>query len=180
MALELSPWLFSALHQDSFVDMEQWVKDRSWVIMRLPTGQVGRESARLIASVVYNVFDAAFRKATFKDPIPFYFVIDEAQEIGTGMRLESMLAEGAKFGARMFVLTQSLQMMRKTENMEALVQSLLANTSTQAFFSPDTEQFSSLRRYYLGPAYASVLAPCSYQGTLAAAHIGTYLSRWVK
>ncbi len=105
MALELSPWLFSALHQDSFVDMEQWVKDRSWVIMRLPAGQVGRESARLIASVVYNVFDAAFRKATFKNPIPFYFVIDEAQEIGTGMRLESMLAEGAKFGARMFVLT---------------------------------------------------------------------------
>jgi hypothetical protein len=145
MALELSPWLFSALHQDSFVDMEQWVKDRSWVIMRLPTGQVGRESARLIASVVYNVFDAAFRKATFKKPIPFYFVIDEAQEIGTGMRLESMLAEGAKFGARMFVLTQSLEMMKKTENMEALVQSLLANTSTQAFFSPDPDDADTIR-----------------------------------
>jgi hypothetical protein len=145
MALELSPWLFSALHQDSFVDMEQWVKDRSWVILRLPTGQVGRESARLIASVVYNVFDAAFRKATFKKPVPFYFVIDEAQEIGTGMRLESMLAEGAKFGARMFVLTQSLQMMRKTENMEALVQSLLANTSTQAFFSPDPDDADTIR-----------------------------------
>ena len=145
MALELSPWLFSALHQDSFVDMEQWVKDRSWVIMRLPTGQVGRESARLIASVVYNVFDAAFRKATFEKPVPFYFVIDEAQEIGTGMRLESMLAEGAKFGARMFVLTQSLAMMRGTENMEALVQSLLANTSTQAFFSPDPEDADTIR-----------------------------------
>src|SRR6266545_2620406 len=145
MALELSPWLFSALHQDSFVDMEQWVKDRSWVIMRLPSGQIGRESARLIASVVYNVFDAAFRKATFKNPIPFYFVIDEAQEIGTGMRLESMLAEGAKFGARMFVLTQSLAMMRGTENMEALVQSLLANTSTQAFFSPDPEDADTIR-----------------------------------
>jgi hypothetical protein len=145
MALELSPWLFSALHQDSFVDMEQWVQDRSWVILRLPTGQVGRESARLIASVVYNVFDAAFRKATFKNPVPFYFVIDEAQEIGTGMRLESMLAEGAKFGARMFVLTQSLAMMRKTENMEALVQSLLANTSTQAFFSPDPDDADTIR-----------------------------------
>lgn len=145
MALELSPWLFSALHQDSFVDMEQWVKDRSWVIMRLPTGQIGRESARLIASVVYNVFDAAFRKATFKNPIPFYFVIDEAQEIGTGMRLESMLAEGAKFGARMFVLTQSLAMMKDTENMEALVQSLLANTSTQAFFSPDPDDADTIR-----------------------------------
>ncbi len=145
MALELSPWLFSALHQDSFVDMEQWVKDRSWIIMRLPSGQVGRESARLIASVVYNVFDAAFRKATFRSPIPFYFVIDEAQEIGTGMRLESMLAEGAKFGARMFILTQSLEMMRKTENMEPLVQSLLANTSTQAFFSPDPDDADTIR-----------------------------------
>ena len=91
------------------------------------------------------MFDAAFRKATFRDPIPFYFVIDEAQEIGTGMRLESMLAEGAKFGARMFVLTQSLEMMRKTENMEALVQSLLANTSTQAFFSPDPDDADTIR-----------------------------------
>jgi hypothetical protein len=145
MALELSPWLFSALHQDSFVDMEQWVKDRSWIIMRLPMGQVGRESARLIASVVYNVFDAAFRKATFRNPIPFYFVIDEAQEIGTGMRLESMLAEGAKFGARMFVLTQSLAMMRKIEIMKPLVQSLLANTSTQAFFSPDPDDADTIR-----------------------------------
>jgi hypothetical protein len=61
------------------------------------------------------------------------------------MRLESMLAEGAKFGARMFVLTQSLQMMRKTENMEALVQSLLANTSTQAFFSPDPDDADTIR-----------------------------------
>jgi hypothetical protein len=113
--------------------------------MRLPTGQVGRESARLIASVVYNVFDAAFRKATFKNPIPFYFVIDEAQEIGTGMRLESMLAEGAKFGARMFVLTQSLEMMRKIEILKPLVQSLLANTSTQAFFSPDPDDADTIR-----------------------------------
>lgn len=145
MALELSPWLFSALHQDSFVDMEQWVNDRSWVVMRLPSGQVGRESARLIASVVYNVFDAAFRKATFKNPIPFYFVIDEAQEIGTGMRLESMLAEGAKFGARMFVLTQSLEMMRKIEIMKPFVQSLLTNTSTQAFFSPDPDDADTIR-----------------------------------
>jgi len=56
-----------------------------------------------------------------------------------------MLAEGAKFGARMFVLTQSLEMMRKTENMEALVQSLLANTSTQAFFSPDPDDADTIR-----------------------------------
>jgi hypothetical protein len=145
MTLELSPWLFSALHQDSFADMDEWVRDRSWVILRLPTGEIGRESARLIASVLYNVFDAAFRKATFRSPIPFYFVIDEAQEIGTGMRLEGMLAEGAKFGARMFVLTQSLELMRKIEIMKPLVQSLLTNTSTQAFFSPDPDDADTIR-----------------------------------
>lgn len=145
MALELSPWLFSALHQNRFVDFEKWIDEKAWVIMRLPTGEIGRESARLIASVVYNVFDAAFRKATAKSPIPYYFVIDETQEIGTGMRLENMLAEGAKFGARMFILTQSLAMMRKAENMEALVQSILANTSTQAFFSPDPEDADTIR-----------------------------------
>lgn len=145
MALELSPWLFSAMHQPRFADVEGWIKDRSWVIMRLPTGEIGRESARLIASVVYNVFDAAYRRATALKAVPYYFFVDEAQEIGTGMRLEAMLSEGAKFGARMFVLSQSLAMMRKIDGMEAVVQSLLANTSTQAFFSPDPEDADTIR-----------------------------------
>jgi len=59
--------------------------------------------------------------------------------------LESMLSEGAKFGARMFVLVQSLSMMRRAEGFEAVVQALLANTSTQAFFSPDPEDADTIR-----------------------------------
>src|ERR1700690_3075003 len=145
MALELSPWLFSAMHQERFVDLNQWVEERAWIVLRLPSGEMGREGARLTASVLYNVFDAAYRRATLENPIPFYFIVDEAQEIGTGMRLESMLAEGAKFGARMFVLAQSLSMMRKVEGMEPVVQALLANTSTQTFFSPDPEDADMIR-----------------------------------
>jgi len=145
MALELSPWLFSAMHQERFVDLTQWVEERAWIVLRLPSGEMGREGARLTASVLYNVFDAAYRRATLEKPIPFYFIVDEAQEIGTGMRLESMLAEGAKFGARMFVLAQSLSMMRKVEGMEPVVQALLANTSTQTFFSPDPEDADMIR-----------------------------------
>jgi hypothetical protein len=56
-----------------------------------------------------------------------------------------MLAEGAKFGARMFVLAQSLSMMRKVEGMEPVVQAMLANTSTQMFFSPDPEDADLIR-----------------------------------
>src|SRR5258706_6240967 len=145
MGLELSPWLFASMHQKSFVDMEKWVQDRAWVILRLPSGTMGRESARMTASVIYNVFDAAFRKITLNKPIPFYFIIDEAQEIASGMRLEAMLSEGAKFGARMFVLVQSLSMMRRVEGFETVVQALLANTSTQAFFSPDPEDADTIR-----------------------------------
>ncbi len=145
MALELSPWLFSAMHQERFVDMNKWVEERAWIVLRLPSGEMGREGARLTASVLYNVFDAAYRRATIEKPIPFYFIVDEAQEIGSGMRLESMLAEGAKFGARMFVLAQSLSMMRKVEGMEPVVQALLANTSTQMFFSPDPEDADLIR-----------------------------------
>ena len=139
MALELSPWLFTALHQRTFVDMEQWIRDRNWIILRLPSGEMGREAARLTAGVVYNVFDAVFQKVALEGPIPFYFIIDEAQEIATGMQIELMLAGGAKFGARMFVLTQSLSMMRQIEGFEPVVQGLLANTSTQAFFSVGSE-----------------------------------------
>ncbi len=145
MALELSPWLFAAMHQSRFVDMESWVKERAWVVLKLPSGTMGREGSRLTAGVVYNVFDAAFRKVTMTSPIPFYFIVDEAQEVGSGMRLESMLAEGAKFGARMFVLAQSLSMLRQMEGMESVVQALLANTSTQAFFSPDPEDADLIR-----------------------------------
>lgn len=145
MALELSPWLFAAMHQSRFVDMESWVKERAWVVLKLPSGTMGREGSRLTAGVVYNVFDAAFRKVTMTNPIPFYFIVDEAQEVGSGMRLESMLAEGAKFGARMFVLAQSLSMLRQMEGMESVVQAMLANTSTQAFFSPDPEDADLIR-----------------------------------
>ncbi len=145
MALELSPWLFSAMHQERFVDLNRWIEERAWIVLRLPSGEMGREGARLTASVLYNVFDAAYRKATLEKPVPFYFIVDEAQEIGAGMRLESMLAEGAKFGARMFVLAQSLSMMRKIEGMEPVVQALLANTSTQMFFSPDPEDADLIR-----------------------------------
>lgn len=53
------------------------------------------------------------------------------------MSLESMLAEGAKFGAGMFVLAQSLSIMRKVEGREPVVQALLTNASTQMCFSPD-------------------------------------------
>jgi hypothetical protein len=146
MALELSPWLFVALHQNRFVDLEKWVKEKCWIVLRLPSGEMGREGARLTAGVIYNVFDAAFRKAAlYPPPIPFYFIVDEAQEIGTGMRLEAMLSEGAKFGARMFVLAQSLSMMRQIEGFEPVVDSLLANTSTQAFFSPDPQDADLIR-----------------------------------
>jgi hypothetical protein len=145
MALEMSPWLFSAMHQPGFVDMSAWAKERAWIVLRLPSGEMGREGAKLTAGVIYNVFDAAYRKATLDGPIPFYFIVDEAQEIGSGMRLEAMLSEGAKFGARMFVMAQSLSMMRKVEGFEPVVQAMLANTSTQAFFSPDPEDADLIR-----------------------------------
>ena len=145
MALELSPWLFAAMHQERFVELERWAEERAWIVLRLPAGEMGREGARLAAGVVYNVFEAAFRRATLSRPIPFYFVIDEAQEVGSGMRLEAMLSEGAKFGARAFVLAQSLSLLRKVEGFEPVVQALLANTSTQAFFSPDPEDADLVR-----------------------------------
>jgi hypothetical protein len=145
MALELSPWLFAAMHQDRFVDLEKWVEERCWVVLRLPSGKMGREGARLTAGIFYNVFDAAFRKATMTESVPFYFIIDEAQEIAGGMRLEAMLSEGGKFGARMFVLAQSLSMLRRVEGFDQVVQALLANTSTQAFFSPDPEDGDLIR-----------------------------------
>jgi hypothetical protein len=133
------------MHQDSFVDLEKWIDERAWVVLRLPSGSMGQEGAKLTAGVVYNVFDAAYRSATLTRQIPYYFVIDEAQEIGGGMRLESMLSEGAKFGARMFILAQSLSLLKTIEGFEPVVQALLANTSTQAFFSPDPEDAILIR-----------------------------------
>jgi hypothetical protein len=133
------------MHQERFVDLESWVRERAWVVLRLPAGAMGREGARLAAGVAYNVFEAVFRRATLAAPIPYYFVIDEAQEVGAGMRLEALLSEGAKFGARLFVLAQSLSLLRRIEGFEPVVQALLANTSTQAFFSPDPEDADLVR-----------------------------------
>jgi hypothetical protein len=56
-----------------------------------------------------------------------------------------MLSEGAKFGARMFVLAQSLLMLKTIEGFEPVVQALLAITSTQAFFLHDPEDAILIR-----------------------------------
>jgi hypothetical protein len=145
MALEISPWLFAAMHQPSFVPLQQWIAEKDWVVLRLPAGEMGDEGARLTAAVIYNVFDAAFHRATQNGPIPTYFVIDEAQQIAGGMRLESLLSEGGKFGARAVVRAQSLARPRRVPGFEPTVQALLANTSTQAFFSPNPEDADLVR-----------------------------------
>ena len=145
MAISLSPWLYSAMHQASFVDMETWVREKAWVIGRLPVGEMGADGVQLTAGMIYNVFEAVFRKVAEQQRTPFYFIIDETQEIAAGMRLEAMLAEGGKFGARLFVLVQSLSSLRRIEGFDAVVQSLLANTSTQAFFAPDPEDADLIR-----------------------------------
>jgi len=140
MAMEMSPWLFDALHRDRFVDMARWINNRYWIVLRLSTGDMGRPAARIAAAVLYNVFEAVYRKTvTANDPKPFYIVVDEAQEVAAGMKLENPLAEGGKFGLRVFLLTQSLTMLRQIEGFESVVQALLANTSTQMFFSPDPD-----------------------------------------
>jgi hypothetical protein len=56
-----------------------------------------------------------------------------------------MLAEGAKFGARVLVPAQSLSMLRRVKGFGPVVQALLANTSTQAFFSPAPEEADLIR-----------------------------------
>lgn len=146
MALELSPWLYASMHQDSFIDLESWIKEKAFIVLRLPAGSMGREGARLTASMVYNVFDATYRSVTERvGQIPYWIIVDEVPEIAVGMRLESMLSEGGKFGARVFALSQSLSMMRKSSELEPVVQSLLANTSTQAFFSPDPDDAVIIR-----------------------------------
>jgi hypothetical protein len=147
MALELSPWLFRALHMPFFADLERWVEERSWIVVRAPSGRMGREAARLMAAIVYNVWEAVFRrKAEAARPIPFLVVVDEAQEVAGGFALEQLLSEGAKFGARVFLLTQSLSMLREIEDFRPAVQALLASSSTQAFFSPDPSDAEEIRR----------------------------------
>ena len=39
MALELSPWLFSAMHQERFVDMNKWIEEKAWIVLRLPSAR---------------------------------------------------------------------------------------------------------------------------------------------
>ena len=147
MALELSPWLFRALHMPAFADLEGWVAERSWIVVRAPSGRMGREAARLMAAIVYNVWEAVFRRrATADRPIPFLVVVDEAQEVAAGFALEQMLSEGAKFGARVFLLAQSLSMLRELEDFRPAIQALLASSSTQAFFSPDPSDAEEIRR----------------------------------
>jgi len=147
MALELSPWLFAALHQERFVAMDRWIRERAWIVLRPDIGQMGRPAAEMVTSVVYNVFDSVFRTvASPQQPVPYYVIVDEAQEVADGMRMESALSEGRKFGLRIFLLTQSITMLRMMEDFGPVVQALLANTSTQMVFSFDPDDREVIER----------------------------------
>ena len=145
MNLELSPWLFAAMHQNEFADVQSWIREKAWIVLRLPSGYMGREGAHLAAGVFYNTWEAMFRKVTADGPIPYYVVVDEVQEVGGAMKLDALLSEGAKFGARVWVLAQSLSLMKKIEGLDVVVQAMLANSSTQAFFTPSTEDADMIR-----------------------------------
>jgi len=168
MGLELSPWLFAALHQDRFVDMARWIRERYWIVVRPETGRMGRPAAELTAALLYNIFESMFRETVrAAEPVPFYVVVDEAQEIAAGMRLEQALAEGRKFGIRLFVLAQSLAMMRAIPEFEPVVQALLANTSTRFFFSPDPGDLDDIeavlgKEMRYGPSPASLPSLVGY------------------
>jgi len=133
MALELSPWLFAAMHQSTFVDLEKWINERAWVVLRLPSGEWAR-GCKTYSWRRLQRFRRGLSQSHDTQAGPYYFVIDEAQEIGAGMRLESMLSEGAKFGARVFVLAQSLSMMRSVEGFEPVVQALSGKYFHAGFF----------------------------------------------
>jgi len=33
------PWLFSPCTKERFVDLNQWVEERAWIVLRLPSGR---------------------------------------------------------------------------------------------------------------------------------------------
>ncbi|WP_376792735.1 hypothetical protein [Thermoflexus sp.] len=145
--IHASSWLFQALHQQRFADVERWIREKAWIVVQADSGRMGREAAALLSAVFYNVWEAAFRKtASPRHPYPTLIVIDEAQEVAGGMALEQILAEGAKFGAHLFLLAQGIQMLRNLEGFEPVVEALLAASSVQAFFSPDPSDREEIER----------------------------------
>ena len=80
MALELA-LVVLAMHR-TLCGHEQMVEEKL-DRLRLPSVR-WVVKARLTAGVLYNVFDAAYRRRPGKN-LPFYFIVDEAQEIGSGM-----------------------------------------------------------------------------------------------
>lgn len=130
-------WVHACLHLPEFLPLPELIRRRSWFIVRADTGRLGPVPARILAAVVYGLFEAAFRRAaTAARPIPYVVAVDELGEVGAGLELETALATGAKFGLWVWAVAHSLAGLKADDALKGVAEALLANTSAQAVFRP--------------------------------------------
>jgi hypothetical protein len=132
---------------DSTIDLPSIIQDGGILLVDLAAGVIGQETAALIGSTLLNWLASILFAQQEVSNIDtqkrrsIYVIVDEFQSI-PGAAYTFMLSELAKFGARLFLGTQSLayleQMNQKTRA------AWLANTSTLFVFRCGAEDADDL------------------------------------
>jgi type IV secretory pathway TraG/TraD family ATPase VirD4 len=95
-------------------DLQKFIEENKTIILRIPKGEIGNDSALLLASLFLNaVLSAGFSRS--KIPLharkPFILYLDEYPNYVHGNSIEAMLSELRKFNMGIVLSAQSLSML---------------------------------------------------------------------
>ena len=119
--------------QENRLDFNEIMDEGRILIVRLPMGQIGKEIAWMLGSLVMvKLQQAAMARARMPaaERRPFYCYIDECQHFVTPSMAE-ILAGARKYGLAMVLAHQSLEQIAKDADVEAAV---MSNVSTRIVF----------------------------------------------
>jgi hypothetical protein len=142
------PWMRAALAAPRLADMVRWCRERRWVVAAALAGDLGGESAFLIAAWFYNLWERALRRAGGEASAPVWIFLDEAHRLARGLPLEQTFSEIRQYGGVPILASRSLAILREErEGITApLVPAMLDNAGTLVVFRPDPLDLPTLER----------------------------------
>jgi Type IV secretion-system coupling protein DNA-binding domain len=129
------------------LDLRQVIEKNQWLLVHLPKGLLGVETAQLTGCLVLTAAWQAFAERAALDPgdrHPFGIWVDEVQDFASApIPWEEMLAQGRKYGTALTVAHQNI-----TQLPRELKEIVLANARTKLVFALSSTDAKALKEVF--------------------------------
>jgi len=130
------------------VDVDSVVRRNGILVVSIPEGMVGRDTAEFVGALVLLQLKAALFRRVPRKSEPFFVYVDEFQKFA-GAGFEDLLAEARKFGVGLVMAHQNMEQLRSFSqrtgmSTNALINSILGNVGTMVVFPIGSQDANTL------------------------------------